>query len=169
VSHPGSRSASPIRSGMPVKNHSSSTSLLCSTTPKNLGRDFQGASYSVPARQIGALSGCDNLGLRRGPIGHRAFYCAADQKVYIDLGFYDELQQRFGAPGQFAQAYVLAHELGHHIQNLLGIERRVRNLQGQNPGAGNALSVRMELQADCFALVWAEVDATTRSARPRRC
>ncbi len=84
------------------------------------------------------------------------FYCPADQKVYIDLGFYDELQQRFGAPGQFAQAYVLAHELGHHIQNLLGIERKVQNLRGQNPGAGNALSVRMELQADCFAGVWAK-------------
>jgi uncharacterized protein len=84
------------------------------------------------------------------------FYCPADQKVYIDLGFYDELQRRFGAPGQFAQAYVLAHELGHHVQNLLGIERKVRNLQGQNPGAGNELSVRMELQADCFAGVWAK-------------
>jgi uncharacterized protein len=84
------------------------------------------------------------------------FYCPADQKVYIDLGFYDELQRRFGAPGQFAQAYVLAHELGHHVQNLLGIERKVRNLQGQNPGAGNALSVGMELQADCFAGIWAK-------------
>jgi uncharacterized protein len=79
-----------------------------------------------------------------------------DQKVYIDLGFFDELQQRFGAPGQFAQAYVLAHELGHHIQNLLGIESKVRNLQGRNPGAQNELSVRMELQADCFAGTWAK-------------
>ena len=84
------------------------------------------------------------------------FYCPADQKVYIDLGFYDELQQRFGASGQFAQAYVLAHELGHHIQNLLGVERKVRTLQGQHPGAVNELSVRMELQADCFAGVWAK-------------
>jgi uncharacterized protein len=84
------------------------------------------------------------------------FYCPGDEKVYIDLGFYDELQQRFGAPGQFAQAYVLAHELGHHVQNLLGIERKVRSLREQNPGSGNALSVRMELQADCFAGVWAK-------------
>jgi uncharacterized protein len=96
-------------------------------------------------------SGCGAAQSATGP-----FYCPADQKVYIDLGFYDELQRRFGAPGQFAQAYVLAHELGHHIQNLLGIERKVRNLQGQNPGAGNSLSVRMELQADCFAGVWAK-------------
>jgi predicted metalloprotease len=95
-------------------------------------------------------SGCGTAQAATGP-----FYCPEDQKVYIDLGFYDELEQRFGAPGKFAQAYVLAHELGHHVQNLLGIERKVRSLQGQNPGAGNALSVRLELQADCFAGVWA--------------
>ncbi len=95
-------------------------------------------------------SGCGEAQSATGP-----FYCPRDEKVYIDLGFYDELEQRFGAPGKFAQAYVLAHELGHHIQNLLGIERKVSSLQGQNPGAGNALSVRMELQADCFAGVWA--------------
>ena len=96
-------------------------------------------------------SGCGTAQSATGP-----FYCPSDEKVYIDLGFYDELQRRFGAPGQFAQAYVLAHELGHHVQNLLRIERKVRNLQGQNPGAGNALSVRMELQADCFAGIWAK-------------
>jgi len=96
-------------------------------------------------------SGCGTAQSATGP-----FYCPEDEKVYIDLGFYDELQRRFGAPGQFAQAYVLAHELGHHVQNLLGIERKVRSLQGQNPGAGNALSVRMELQADCFAGIWAK-------------
>ncbi len=96
-------------------------------------------------------SGCGAAESATGP-----FYCPADQKVYIDLGFFDELQRRFGAPGQFAQAYVLAHELGHHIQNLLGVERKVRSLPGQNPGAVNELSVRMELQADCFAGVWAK-------------
>jgi predicted metalloprotease len=95
-------------------------------------------------------SGCGAAQSATGP-----FYCPADEKVYIDLGFYDELQRRFGAPGQFAQAYVLAHELGHHVQNLIGIERKVRDLQAQNPGARNELSVRMELQADCFAGVWA--------------
>ena len=95
-------------------------------------------------------SGCGTAEAATGP-----FYCPADEKVYIDLGFYDELQRRFGAPGQFAQAYVLAHELGHHVQNLLGIESKVRNLQSQNPGARNELSVRMELQADCLAGAWA--------------
>src|SRR5882724_12398811 len=83
------------------------------------------------------------------------FYCPGDEKVYIDLGFYDELKRRFGAPGQFAQAYVLAHEVGHHVQNILGIERKLRQLQEQNPRAQKPLSVKMELQADCFAGIWA--------------
>jgi uncharacterized protein len=96
-------------------------------------------------------SGCGRADSATGP-----FYCPEDEKVYIDLGFYDELKQRFGAPGQFAQAYVLAHELGHHVQNLLGIERKVHALQEQNSGAVNALSVKMELQADCFAGIWAK-------------
>ena len=82
------------------------------------------------------------------------FYCPADRKVYLDLGFFDELDRRLGAPGDFAQAYVLAHELGHHVQTLTGVESQVRARQSSNPGARNALSVRMELQADCFAGVW---------------
>ncbi|MGH7630946.1 MAG: KPN_02809 family neutral zinc metallopeptidase [Gemmatimonadales bacterium] len=82
------------------------------------------------------------------------FYCPPDRRVYIDLSFYDELKRRFGAPGDFAQAYVITHEIGHHVQNLLGIERQVRAQQQRNPGAANDLSVRMELQADCFAGLW---------------
>jgi uncharacterized protein len=82
------------------------------------------------------------------------FYCPEDEKVYIDLGFYDELKQRFGAPGEFAEAYVLAHEIGHHVQKLLGIEAKMRVAQQQNPQDANQLSVRLELQADCFAGVW---------------
>ena len=82
------------------------------------------------------------------------FYCPGDQKVYIDLGFYDELKNRFGATGDFAQAYVLTHEIGHHVQNLLGIDSQVRRAQQSNPGVANELSVRLELQADCLAGVW---------------
>ena len=82
------------------------------------------------------------------------FYCPGDQRVYIDLGFYDELRRRFGADGDFAQAYVLAHEIGHHVQNLTGVESKVRALQRSNPRAVNDLSVRMELQADCYAGIW---------------
>ena len=95
-------------------------------------------------------SGCGGAESATGP-----FYCPADEKVYIDLSFYDELKQRFGAPGEFAQAYVLAHEIGHHVQKLIGIENKVRQLQSQNPGQANPLSVKMELQADCLAGVWA--------------
>jgi predicted metalloprotease len=94
-------------------------------------------------------SGCGAAQAETGP-----FYCPADEKVYIDLAFYDELKSRFGAPGQFAQAYVLAHEIGHHVQNILGVERKVRQLQEANPRQVNALSVKLELQADCLAGVW---------------
>jgi len=82
------------------------------------------------------------------------FYCPADEKVYIDLSFFDELDQRFGAPGDFAQAYVLAHEIGHHVQTLMGVASRVRRLQEANPNMANQVQVRMELQADCLAGVW---------------
>jgi predicted metalloprotease len=87
------------------------------------------------------------------------FYCPGDRRVYIDLGFYRDLRTRFGAPGDFAQAYVLAHELGHHVQTVLGIEAKVRQAQRANPGLQNELSVRMELQADCFAGVWGHAAA----------
>lgn len=95
-------------------------------------------------------SGCGGAESATGP-----FYCPEDEKVYIDLGFFDELNRRFGAPGQFAQAYVLAHELGHHIQKLAGIEGKVHQLQESNPNRANPLSVKLELQADCFAGIWA--------------
>jgi uncharacterized protein len=94
-------------------------------------------------------SACGTAQSASGP-----FYCPGDEKVYVDLSFFDELKRRFGVPGQFAQAYVLAHELGHHIQKLTGIEAKVRAAQERNPRAANQLSVDLELQADCFAGVW---------------
>jgi len=82
------------------------------------------------------------------------FYCPTDEKIYIDLAFYSELRQRFGAPGEFAEAYVLAHEMGHHVQKLLGIESKVLQAEEANPRQANQYSQRLELQADCFAGVW---------------
>jgi hypothetical protein len=95
------------------------------------------------------VSGCGQAQAATGP-----FYCPEDEKVYIDLSFFDELKQRFGAPGEFAQAYVIAHELGHHVQKLTGIEEKVRAAQEKNPQAANLLSEKLELQADCFAGIW---------------
>lgn len=94
-------------------------------------------------------SGCGFAGAQMGP-----FYCPADEKVYVDLDFFDELHRRFGAPGDFAQAYVLAHEIGHHVQKQTGVEPEVRRLQQRQPRLANELSVRMELMADCLAGVW---------------
>ncbi len=99
-------------------------------------------------------SGC---GMAQDAIG--PFYCPQDEKVYLDLSFFDELRNRFGAKGEFGQAYVIAHEIGHHVQKILGIEPKVRRLQENNPAAANPLSVRLELQADCFAGVWAHSTA----------
>jgi hypothetical protein len=98
----------------------------------------------------GTRSGCGDASSAMGP-----FYCPLDEKVYVDLGFYRELAQRFGAAGEFANAYVIAHEVAHHVQNVLGIAERVRAAQEHDPETRNALSVRMELQADCLAGAWA--------------
>ncbi len=114
-----------------------------------------GKTYSPPRLVLfsGAVaSACGTASSSAGP-----FYCPGDRKVYIDLHFYQQLATQFGAPGQFAQAYVIAHEVGHHVQNLLGITDRASQLEerGERTGAGS-VSVRIELQADCFAGVWAE-------------
>src|SRR5436305_3418496 len=95
-------------------------------------------------------SGCGPAQSAMGP-----FYCPVDQRVYLDLGFFDELKQRFGASGDFAQAYVLAHELGHHVKHLLGTDARTRQNQESRPNEANQMSVGLELQADCYAGVWA--------------
>jgi len=120
-----------------------------------------GIQYVEPTLVLfsGAVqSGCGTAESAMGP-----FYCPLDQKVYIDMSFYDDLSQRFGAPGDFAQAYVIAHEVGHHVQNLVGTAEKVRGMQERmSPADANALSVRMELQADCFAGVWANHAARSR-------
>ena len=120
-----------------------------------------GIQYVEPTLVLfsGAVqSGCGTAESAMGP-----FYCPLDQKLYIDMSFYDDLSRRFGAPGDFAQAYVIAHEVGHHVQNLVGTAEKVRGMQERmSPADANALSVRMELQADCFAGVWANHAARSR-------
>jgi hypothetical protein len=113
-----------------------------------------GATYHPP--KLVLFRGATGTGCGTGQSAMGPFYCPADQKVYIDLSFYDTLQRRLGAPGEFAQAYVIAHEVGHHVQDELGITRKVEGLRSRmNQTQANALSVRVELQADCFAGVWA--------------
>jgi predicted metalloprotease len=116
--------------------------------PAQGGRQYRHAKLVLFRDSID--SACGQAESATGP-----FYCPGDEKVYLDLGFFDELKGRFGAPGEFAQAYVIAHEIGHHVQKLLGIEGKVQRMRESNPAAANPLSVRLELQADCFAGVWA--------------
>jgi predicted metalloprotease len=106
-------------------------------------------------------SACGTAKAATGP-----FYCPNDEKVYLDLGFFDELRTKFGAPGEYAQAYVIAHELGHHVQKLLGIEQKVHMLEERDPREANPLSVRLELQADCLAGVWAHTTEERNLVRP---
>ena len=117
---------------------------------QQMGRQYQNPTLVLFSGAVN--SGCGNAQAAMGP-----FYCPLDRKVYIDLAFYRELRDRFRAPGDFAQAYVIAHEVGHHVQNLLGIADRVQAAQQRagGPAEANALSVRLELQADCFAGLWA--------------
>jgi predicted metalloprotease len=111
------------------------------------GRPYQRAKLVLFRDAVN--SGCGQASSATGP-----FYCPLDQQVHLDLGFFDELNRRFKAPGDFAQAYVIAHELGHHLQQQLGIEGEVRAKSEESPDDANELSIRLELQADCFAGVW---------------
>jgi len=122
------------------------------TWPKVLGGQYRDARLVL--FRGATESAC---GLGRSAMG--PFYCPADEKVYLDLEFFDQLARRFGARGDFAHAYVIAHEIGHHVQHLLDIDRQVRQLQQSRPDQANALSVRMELQADCFAGLWGHTTA----------
>ncbi len=113
-----------------------------------------GKTYEKP--HLVLFRGATTTGCGRGESAMGPFYCPADHKVYIDLGFYETLKNQLGAPGDFAQAYVIAHEVGHHVQNLMGISAKMEQMRSQvSEVKYNALSVRLELQADCLAGVWA--------------
>jgi predicted metalloprotease len=114
-----------------------------------------GETYEQPGLTFftqAVQTGCGTASSQVGP-----FYCPPDQSIFIDIGFLEQLQQQFGADGRYAQAYIMAHEAGHHLQTLFGTERQVRAAQQSNPGQANALSVAMELQADCYAGVWSRL------------
>ncbi|OAT30677.1 zinc metalloprotease superfamily protein [Buttiauxella brennerae ATCC 51605] len=131
------------------------TSVILATTEDTWGEIFQkmGRTYQQP--KLVMYRGATRTGCGTGQSVMGPFYCPADSTVYIDLSFYDEMKSKLGADGDFAQGYVIAHEVGHHVQKLLGIEPKVRQLQqGASQAEGNRLSVKMELQADCFAGVW---------------
>ena len=125
-----------------------------------------GSRYQKPTLVL--FTGTTPTACGTGQSAMGPFYCPGDQKVYIDLSFYRDLKERFRAPGEFAQAYVIAHEVGHHVQNLLGISDKVRQAQqGASKAKVNALSVRLELQADCFAGVWGNrADAAKKIIEP---
>jgi predicted metalloprotease len=131
------------------------TSVILATTEDTWSQQFQqmGKTYQKP--KLVMYRGVTSTGCGTGQSAMGPFYCPADETVYIDLSFYDEMKNSLGADGDFAQGYVIAHEVGHHVQKLLGIEPKVRQMQ-QNASQtqANQLSVRMELQADCFAGVW---------------
>lgn len=145
-----------IESGTPTDQQGQFVAAVLGDTEDTWGALFEaaGSQYMPPTLVLftnQVRSGCGGASAASGP-----FYCPADQKVYIDLAFYDELQSQFQAPGDFAQAYVLAHEVGHHVQTLLGTSDKVRSAQqSASREDANALQVRMELQADCYAGIWA--------------
>ena len=129
-------------------------------------QDLLGPRYQRTTLRL-FRDGIDTTGCGYAQSASGPFYCPGDHHLYLDLGFFDELRQRFGASGDFAEAYVVAHELGHHVQSLLGIEAQMRQQQARNPSQRNALSVALELQADCFAGVWAHATAQPGRASGR--
>ncbi len=131
------------------------TSVIFASTEDTWGAIFERMGRHYPQPKLVMYRNHTNTGCGTGQSIMGPFYCPADSKVYIDLSFYDEMKNKLGAGGDFAQGYVIAHEVGHHVQNVLGTEAKVRRLQqNATKKEANALSVRMELQADCYAGVW---------------
>ncbi|AHM75264.1 KPN_02809 family neutral zinc metallopeptidase [Yersinia hibernica] len=156
---PMSQTQSPSRSQSPVSakddQYAKFTSVVLADTEDTWKPIFQkmGRAYQEP--KLVMYRGATRTGCGTGQSVMRPFYCPADSTVYIDLSFYEDMKNKLGAGGDFAQAYVIAHEVGHHVQHLMGIDTKVRQQQqGASEAQANRLSVKMELQADCFAGVW---------------
>ncbi|WP_318390816.1 neutral zinc metallopeptidase [Enterobacter sp.] len=153
---PSSQMSSAPRTSSAQENEAAKfTSVIFATTEETWGQIFEkmGKTYQQPVLVM--YSGATRTGCGTGESVMGPFYCPADSKVYIDLSFYEDMKNKLGAAGDFAQGYVIAHEVGHHVQKLLGTEPRVRQLQqNATPSEGRQLSVMMELQADCYAGIW---------------
>jgi predicted metalloprotease len=130
-------------------------SVVLADTEDTWSEIFQQSNASYQPPRLVLFDGRVNSACGMGAAAMGPFYCPGDAKVYIDLSFYDELKQRFQAPGDFAQAYVIAHEVGHHVQHLIGSTEDIERAHGGNQSGADSASVRIELQADCFAGVWA--------------
>ena len=152
---PGPAAGSGAQAGDPEDTVFEFTKFVAKDTQDTWTKLFASSDKQYPRAPVvifstATQSGCGTASSQTGP-----FYCPADNKVYLDLSFFNELSRRFGAPGDFAAAYVIAHEVGHHVQSVLGIEAEVRRKQRDDPDNANLYLVRLELQADCFAGVWA--------------
>lgn len=159
VATPGGSTASGAQSVAEICRESEARRFACNvyTRTEEVWADLfraSGRNFDPPQLQFYNQSGRSGCGAAEAAMG--PFYCPADQGIYLDTSFFDELSSRFGAPGDFGQAYVIAHEMGHHIQTITGINDQIRSAQrGLGEAQANAMQVRMELQADCYAGVWA--------------
>ncbi|HEY5900889.1 MAG TPA: neutral zinc metallopeptidase, partial [Burkholderiales bacterium] len=162
VSNSTHREAREVAKGTPADEMGQFVSKVLGSTEDVWGRVFEqsGSQYRAPTLVLydgQVRSACGMGGAAMGP-----FYCPNDEKLYVDLSFYRDLQARFRAPGDFAQAYVIAHEVGHHVQKLTGNFRRLEQAQGRSKAEFNRTSVRMELQADCYAGIWGHYAGTMK-------
>ena len=144
------------RSGTPADDGGQFVATVLADTEDIWGQIFSSAGENYPEPTLVLFSGSTSSACGFATAASGPFYCPAESKVYIDLAFYDELRSRFRAPGDFAQAYVIAHEIGHHVQNVLGVLPKVNSMrQRMSETESNQLSVLVELQADCYAGIWA--------------
>jgi len=158
--------ASPSAPGAPRDETKEFVARVLGDTEDTWSKIFQqrGAQYRPPRLVLFRDSVSSACGLASSAVG--PFYCPGDDQVYLDRSFFEELARRFGAPGEFARAYVIAHEIGHHVQNQIGITEKVAQKRGRDAARNNALSVLVELQADCFAGVWGHFAKTRNLLEP---